>query len=167
MRPSTPNAFQKFIHRFLMLRPVSAFLAVILHQVDAIALKLTKGRHTITEIVGLPIIQLTTMGAKTGQLRTMPLVSLIDGEKIALIGSNFGRKHNPGWYYNLMANPKCTVHFSGRTGEFMARPAEGDEREKYWQMAISYYKGYDLYKFRASHRVIPVMILEPLKSLSR
>src|SRR5688572_7216565 len=54
LKPSTPNGFQKFTHRILMLRPVSAFLAVILHHVDAVALKLTKGRHTVTEIVGLP-----------------------------------------------------------------------------------------------------------------
>jgi deazaflavin-dependent oxidoreductase (nitroreductase family) len=163
MNSSTPNAFQKFVHRFLMLRPVSAFLAVVLYRIDAVFLKFTQGRHTVTGIVGLPIIQLTTIGAKTGLPRSMPLVSLIDGEKIALIGSNFGRKHSPGWYYNLVANPKCTVHFSGRTGEYVARQAEGSEREKYWKMGLSYYKGYDLYKFRASHRVIPVMILEPLK----
>lgn len=158
-----PNAFQKFTHRFLLLRPVSAFLAVFLHRADAVVLKLTRGRHTITEIVGLPIIQLATIGAKTGQPRTVPLVSLIDGDQIALIGSNFGRVHNPGWYYNLKANPRCTVHFSGRTGEYLARQAEGGEREKYWQMGVSYYLGYDLYKRRAGHRVIPVMILEPLK----
>jgi deazaflavin-dependent oxidoreductase (nitroreductase family) len=160
---SAPNAFQKFAHRFLMLRPVSAFLAVALYRIDAVFLRLTKGRYTVTEIVGLPIIQLTTMGAKTGLPRSMPLVCLRDGEKIALIGSNFGRKHNPGWYYNLLANPKCTVHFSGRTGEYVARQADGSERERYWKMGLSYYKGYDLYKFRASHRVIPVMVLEPLK----
>jgi deazaflavin-dependent oxidoreductase (nitroreductase family) len=163
MNASAPTAFQKFVHRFLMLRPVSAFLAVVLHHIDAVFLKLTRGSRTLTEIVGLPIIQLTTIGAKTGRLRTMPLVCLRDGEKIALIGSNFGRKHNPGWYYNLVANPKCTVHFNGRTGQYMARQAEGSEREKYWKRGLSYYKGYDLYKFRASHRVIPVMILEPLK----
>ena len=163
MNISAPNAFQKFAHRFLMLRPVSALLAVVLHHIDAVFLKLTRGRHSVTEIVGLPIIQLTAIGAKTGRPRTMPLVSLIDGEKIALIGSNFGRKHNPGWYYNLLANPKCTVHFAGRTGQYAARQAEGSEREKYWKMGLSCYKGYDLYKFRASPRVIPVMVLEPLK----
>jgi len=158
-----PNAFQKFIHRFLMLGPVSALLANILHHIDAVVLRLTKDRHTATEIIGLPIIQLTTVGARTGQLRTMPLVGLIDGDKIALIGSNFGRKNNPGWYYNLRAHPQCTVHFNGRAGKYMARPAESGEREKYWQTAVSYYKGYDSYKTRAYQRVIPVMVLELLK----
>lgn len=146
-----------------MLKWVSAFLSVALHRLDAIALKLSKGKHTVAEFVGLPIIELTTIGAKSGQPRTMPLVSLFDDRKIALIGSNFGQKNNPGWYYNLKANPKCTVRFGGQTHEYVARQVEGEEREKYWQMAVSYYRGYTLYEERASHRVIPVMVLEPVK----
>ena len=127
----TPNALQKFIHRFLMVKPVSAVLSKILHRADALILKHTNGRHTLTKIVGLPIIQLTTIGARTGKARTMPLVSLFDGDKIALIGSNFGQKHNPGWYYNLKAHPKCTVQVSGKPAEYIARQVEGEEREKY------------------------------------
>jgi deazaflavin-dependent oxidoreductase (nitroreductase family) len=159
-----PNAFQRFIHRLLMLGPISVFLVRVLQPLDAFVLRLTHGKYTITQVVGLPIIQLTTTGAKSGQVRTIPLVSLIDGDKIAVIGSNFGQKHNPGWYYNLMANPECFVHFSGRTGNYVARETEGDEREKYWQLAVSYYKGYDTYKTRAAHRKIPVVILEPRKT---
>ncbi len=146
-----------------MLKPVSAFLSAVLHRADTMLLKISKGKHTVSEIVGLPIIQLTTIGAKTGQPRTMPLVSLFDNEKIALIASNFGGKNNPGWYYNLKAYPKCTVEVNGRAAEYIARQVEGAEREKYWGMAVSYYKGYDLYKIRAAHRLIPVMILEPAK----
>ncbi|MBC7879057.1 MAG: nitroreductase family deazaflavin-dependent oxidoreductase [Anaerolineales bacterium] len=158
-----PNAFQKTLHRFAMLRPVSSFLARSLHHIDALILKLSKGKYTITQLIGLPIIQVTTIGAKTGEPRAMPLVSLFDGEKIALIASNFGQKHNPGWYYNLKAHPQCTVQIEGLPSIYIARQAEGDEREKYWDMAVSYYKGYELYKVRASHRQIPVMILEPAK----
>ena len=158
-----PNAFQKMLHPFLMLQPISRFLSVALYRLDKVLFKLTKGKHTVTELVGLPVIQLTTIGAKSGQPRTMPLVSLFDGEKIALIGSNFGGKHNPGWYYNLKANPKCTVEVNGSVSEYIARQAEGAEREKYWDMAVSYYKGYEKYKIRAAHRVIPVIVLEPVK----
>ena len=158
-----PNTFQKFIHRFLMLKPVSAVLPKILHRADAVILKYTNGRHTLTKIVGLPIIQLTTIGAKTGKARTMPLVSLFDGEKIALIGSTFGQKNNPGWYYNLKAHPHGIVQVNGQPAEYIARQVEGEEREKYWNMAVSYYKGYDLYRVRAVHRRIPVIILEPAK----
>ena len=158
-----PNVFQRMLHRFLMLRPTSAFLARNMHHIDAIMLRLSRGRHTVTEIVGLPIIQITTIGARTSEPRAMPLVSLFDGEKIALIASNFGQKHNPGWYYNLKAHPQCIVQVNGRTVEYIARQVEGEEREKYWQMAVSYYKGYELYKVRAAHRQIPVMVLEPAK----
>jgi deazaflavin-dependent oxidoreductase (nitroreductase family) len=158
-----PNTLQRFIHRFLMLKLVSAFIARVLHHLDAFVLRLTRGKYTVTQVVGLPVVQLATIGAKTGQVRIKPQVSLIDGEKIAVIGCNFGQKYNPSWYYNLKAHPECEVHFSGRTNKYIAREAEGDERAKYWQLAVSYYKGYDTYKIRAAHRKIPILILEPCK----
>ena len=67
-------------------------------------LKITGGKYTISELRGWTIIQLTTTGAKTGQERTMPLLAGIEGDKVALIASSYGREHNPGWYYNLKAN---------------------------------------------------------------
>jgi deazaflavin-dependent oxidoreductase (nitroreductase family) len=156
-----PNVLQKLIHRFLMLRPVTAFFAPWIHRVDKAALKLTRGKYTLSEMIGWDIIELTTLGAKTGQPRSMPLVGLFDGEKIALIASSFGRKQNPAWYYNLKTHPECKVQSSKRAGTYIAREAEGDEYKKYWQMAVSYYAGYQKYKERAAHRHIPVMVLEP------
>jgi deazaflavin-dependent oxidoreductase (nitroreductase family) len=155
-----PNAFQKLLHQFFMLRPVTAFFAPWIHQVDKAILKLTKGKYTVSGILGWDIIQLTTIGAKTGQLRTMPLVALFDGEKIALIASSLGREHNPGWYYNLKKNPECDVQKNRRSMNYIARETEGNERDKYWQLALSYYAGYEKYKERAG-RKIPVMVLEP------
>jgi deazaflavin-dependent oxidoreductase (nitroreductase family) len=155
-----PNAFQKLIHQFVMLRPVTAFFAPWIHQVDKAILKLTMGKLAASGILGWDIIQLTTIGAKTGQRRTRPLVALSDGEKIVVIASSLGREHNPGWYYNLKRNPECDVQWNGRSGKYIARVAEGKEYEKYWQLALSYYAGYEKYKERAG-RKIPVMVLEP------
>jgi len=146
-----------------MLKPVSFFLARVLPHADAFMLRLTHGKRTITQIAGLPVIQLISTGAKTGQPRLSPLVGVIDGEKIALIASNFGQKHNPGWYYNLKANPQCFVQFNGRSGMYRAREAAGDEREAYWQTAVSYYKGYEAYRRRAAPRRIPVIVLEKVE----
>jgi deazaflavin-dependent oxidoreductase (nitroreductase family) len=163
MNKST-NALQKIVLRIYMWRAFTAFWPVVQHPLDALIFKLTKGRYSLTEILGgISIIQLTTNGAKTGEARTVPLVSLFDEGKIVLIASNFGQKHNPGWYYNLKAHPRCMVQVNGRTAEYAARQAEGEEREKYWQMAVLYYKGYELYAIRAAHRQIPVMVLEPVK----
>jgi len=155
-----PTFLQKLVHRFLMLKPVSAFLARVLHPADKFMLWLTKDRHTFSEFVGLPIVQVTTIGAKTGLPREVPLVGVIDRDTIALVASSFGRKHNPGWYYNLKAHPECKVHFRGRSRTYIARETSGDEYEHYWKIAVSFYAGYEKYKERASHRHIPVMVLE-------
>jgi len=145
---SKPNALQRLIHRFIMLCPVTTFFAYKIHLVDKSILKLTSGKYTIS---------------KTGQIRTSPLVGLIDGDKIAIIGSSFGRAHTPGWYYNLKAHPQCNVESRERSREYIAREVSGDEYERYWQLAISYYAGYEKYKERAAHRHIPIMVLEPKK----
>ena len=156
-----PNAVQRLLHRFLMLRRVTGFFAPRVHQLDKAVLKLTGGKFTAAEILGWNIIQLTTIGAQTKQPRKMPLVGVFDGEKIAIIASSFGRKNNPGWYYNLKAHPECEVSFNGKTGKYVARETEEEEYSRYWKLAVSYYEGYEKYKERAAHRHIPVLLLEP------
>jgi deazaflavin-dependent oxidoreductase (nitroreductase family) len=158
-----PNTFQKLMHRFVMLRPVTAFFAARIHRLDKMILKWTNGKYTASEILGWNIIQITTIGAKANQPRNMPLVGLFDGEKIMLIASSFGRAHNPGWYYNLKAHPECEIEFNGRSGKYIARETTGEEYERCWQLAISSYAGYEKYRQWAAHRHIPVMVLEPKK----
>lgn len=158
-----PNFLQRFLHRLFMLRPVTAFFAPRAHRMDGVVLKLTNGKHTITELLGWNIVQLKTMGAKTGKPYTTLLIGMLDGEKIGLIASNFGRQHNPAWYYNLRNNPDCEVQFGEQSGKYRACETVGDEREKYWRMAVSYYEGYEKYRQRAAHRRIPVLVLEPVK----
>jgi deazaflavin-dependent oxidoreductase (nitroreductase family) len=156
-----PNAIQKLLHRFFMLRPVTAFFASRIHRLDKMILAFTNGKYTGAEILGWNIIQLTTLGAKTHQPRTTPLVGLFNDEKIGLIASSFGHEHNPAWYYNLKAHPECEVTFKGKSRKYIARELNGDEYDHYWQLAVSFYAGYQKYKERAMHRHIPVMLLEP------
>ncbi|MEP6896810.1 MAG: nitroreductase family deazaflavin-dependent oxidoreductase [Chloroflexota bacterium] len=158
-----PNSFQRLLHRFVMIRAVTAFFAPRIHRLDRALLERTNGKHSLAEILGWPIIELTTIGAKSNQPRSIPLVGIVDDQKIALIASSFGREHNPGWYYNLKVHPECDVLFKGETGKYTARETDGDEREKYWRLAVSYYAGYEKYKERAAPRRIPIMLLEPKK----
>jgi deazaflavin-dependent oxidoreductase (nitroreductase family) len=132
-----------------------------LHHADIFLLRLSRGKWTFAELPGLPIIELTTTGAKTGRQRTLPLTGLPDGEKIGLIASNFGQKKNPAWYYNLKANPECIVKKDGQTRTYIAREADDQENKFYYDMAVSYYIGYAAYKQRAGERKIHVMVLEP------
>ena len=163
IKPIKPNILQKILHQVVSALPVTAFFSSRMHRMDFFVLKITGGKYTISELAGWTIIQLTTIGAKTDQPRTMPLIGIIDKERIAVVASSFGRKHNPGWYYNLKAHPECEVLFKGKLGKYIARETEGDEREKYFQMAVSQYTGYEKYKERAAHRHIPVMVLEPIR----
>lgn len=156
-----PNAFQRALLQFFMLKPVSAVLSHILQPADEVMLFLTRGKHTVAEIV-LPTIELDTIGARTGRRRSHPLGGFLDGDKYILIGSNFGSPHHPAWVHNLRAHPACVVHSMAHSGNYMARETEGEEREKYWQLALSYYKTYAVYEKRAAPRKISVWILEPI-----
>lgn len=156
-----PNAVQKFLHRFFMLPSVTAFFSTRVQGVDRAVLRLTKGRHTATEILGWDIVQLITRGAKSGQPRSVCLLAVFDGDRIGLIASSFGRQHNPAWYYNLKAHPECHVQWKGRTGTYRAREVSGEEYRKYWQLAVACYQGYESYMALAPHRMIPIMVLEP------
>lgn len=155
-----PNALQRSALRFLALKPVSVILSHILQPADEIALFLTRGKHTIAELV-LPTIELDTVGARTGQRRTHPLGGFLDEDKYILIGSNFGRKHHPAWVHNLRAHPECFVHAHGHLQKYLARETDGEERTRCWNLALEYYKGYAAYEQRAAPRKISVWILEP------
>ncbi len=93
----------------------------------------------------------------------MPLLAGVAADKLALIASSFGRKHNPGWYYNLKAHPECKVTYKVHEMYYVAREVFGDEYHKYWRLVASSYIGYEKYKRLAAHRHIPVMLLEPKK----
>jgi deazaflavin-dependent oxidoreductase (nitroreductase family) len=112
----------------------------------------------------LPTIEVETIGARTGQRRSHPLGGFFYEGRYILVGTNFGSKHHPAWVHNLRAHPECVVRSRGHSGNYTAREAEGEEREKYWQLALSYYKTYAVYEKRAAPRKISVWILEPSSS---
>jgi deazaflavin-dependent oxidoreductase (nitroreductase family) len=142
---------------------VSWLMARILHHADMFMLRLSGDRLTFSQFSGLPIIELTSTGAKSGKQHTLPLTGLPDGEKYILIATNFGQARHPGWYYNLKANPECVVRKNGKAGTYLAREADKGEYEHYFAMAVLHYIGYATYRQRAANRKIPVMILEPKK----
>ena len=147
-----------------MHQPIARVFSHILPPIDRAVFRITGGRHMVTSILaGFPMIELTTIGAKSGQSRTTPLLALQDGASYVVIASSFGRPNYPAWYHNLRAYPQVTVKHGVHTAVFTARMAEGDERARYWQMANAIYPGYTLYAERASNRIIPVVVLEPRK----
>jgi deazaflavin-dependent oxidoreductase (nitroreductase family) len=145
-------------------RPVSWFYARTLHHIDGIVYRSTRGRATfVSWVAGLPVVMLTTTGAKSGRRHTLPLVGLPDGDRMVVIASNYGQYCNPSWYHNLCANPRVTCAFDGQTREMVARELEGEERERHYHRGIEIYPGWTKYRQRASHRQIPVIELTPVE----
>lgn len=161
--PVKPNRLQRLIHQIVSIGIFREFFAKYMHRLDGYILKGTGGKYSLSEFGGWTIIQLTTIGAKTGRDRSIPLLAGVDADKLALIASSYGRSHNPGWYYNLKTHPKCKVTYKNHVSDYVAREVFGDEYDKYWNLVASSYAGYEKYKKLAADRRIPVMLLEPKK----
>ena len=136
----------------------------ILPPIDKAILKRTNNRTSLTSLLsGIPVIVLTTTGAKSGQPRTVPLLGVVKNEDVFLIASNWGQAKHPSWYYNLRANPQAHLAFNGIKGMYIARDATDGERESYWGEAVDMYAGYAEYKKRIKTREIPMFILSPIE----
>jgi deazaflavin-dependent oxidoreductase (nitroreductase family) len=134
----------------------------LVHHLDRLALRWSHGRFTLTTLLtGLEVLNLTTIGAKSGQPRTVPLLAIPHREdQFILIASNWGQTKNPAWYHNILATPQVTVTKNGRSQPHHARITTGGERETCWQIALQTYPGYAAYKQRTP-RQIPVIVLTP------
>lgn len=131
-------------------------------RIDREMFRLSRGRTTLSAwISGLPIIMLTTTGARSGQARTLPVLALPEDDHLVLIASNFGLPSNPGWYYNLRAQPTVMITWKGSSIEMHARELSGAERQRYVDLGLEAYPWWEQYHRRAEPRQVPVIMLEP------
>jgi deazaflavin-dependent oxidoreductase (nitroreductase family) len=87
---------------------------VIQEPLDRLVYRASGGATTASSwLAGVDIAMLTTIGARTGRPRTLPVLGLRDGDDAILIASNFGRPRHPSWYYNLRADPRATIVVGG------------------------------------------------------
>lgn len=133
----------------------------VMPAMDTFVMKVTGGRATFNEAAsGLPTIHLTTRGAKTGLSRTVPLVAVVDGDQLAIIGSNWGRPQHPAWVHNLLADPRATVARGRHRLPVTARELTGPDADRVWQHARAVYRGFRTYPTRTRGRTIRVFLLE-------
>jgi deazaflavin-dependent oxidoreductase (nitroreductase family) len=153
------NWMERRLENFAKTKAGGWYFINVAMRVDRVLLPLTGGR--VSASPGQPICLLETMGAKSGQPRKTPLLFIPDGERVVLIGSKAGAPKHPGWVHNMRANPRVKIVAPKRTGEYVAREAEGEERARLWDKAVDFYAGYETYQRRAGKRRIPVVVLEP------
>jgi deazaflavin-dependent oxidoreductase (nitroreductase family) len=108
---------------------------------------------------GVPTLLLTTTGRKSGESIVLPLIYGKDGENPVIVASRGGAPTHPGWYRNLVAEPKVGVQVGADRFEATARTAEGEERERLWKMMAGIFPNYNEYQGR-TERTIPVVVLE-------
>ncbi len=156
------NAAQRIVQRFAASRPGSWLFQRTLYPLDKTLFRLTNGRFTLPGLLaGLPVIMLTTTGAKTGLPRTMPLVGIPLDHDLAVIGSNYGQPATPGWVHNLRSRPEATIAYGPHSVDVDARPATEAESDRAFELGAAFYGGFPKYRERASHRRIEVFVLTP------
>jgi deazaflavin-dependent oxidoreductase (nitroreductase family) len=156
------NAFQRRLQGAASSAWAASLLARTLSPLDRAAFSLTRGRHTAAGLLaGLPVIMLTTTGARTGTARTLPLLGIPLDEDLAVIGSNFGGASTPGWVYNLEADPSASVAYRDRTVPVTARRADPAQTDRVFDLAAAVYGAFPSYRERAAHRHIRVFVFEP------
>ncbi|HEY7592873.1 MAG TPA: nitroreductase family deazaflavin-dependent oxidoreductase [Actinophytocola sp.] len=109
---------------------------------------------------GMPVIVLTSRGAKTGKIRKTPLMRVEDDGKYAVVASLGGAPKHPVWYYNLKADPRVELQDGPVKQDMVAREVTGDEKARWWDTAVKAYPDYADYQKRTD-REIPVFVLEP------
>jgi deazaflavin-dependent oxidoreductase (nitroreductase family) len=141
-------------------KPGTWFFLNVAPPIDRVLLRWSKGRISLGGT--MPICLLETIGAKSGQPRSTPLMYLRDGERFVLIGSRGGNPRHPAWVHNLRKTPQATVLAMGHRHRVNTHEAEGEDRSRLWAQAREVYFGYDVYQERAGTRRIPVVVLTPV-----
>lgn len=107
-----------------------------------------------------PVLLLTTRGRRSGKNRITPLIYLVDGADVVVVGSLGGSATAPAWWHNLQAYPAARVQVGRRRWTVRATEATGTERERLWEQLVEMFPRYAAYA-RATSRPIPVVVLQP------
>ncbi|MGW5127869.1 nitroreductase family deazaflavin-dependent oxidoreductase [Streptomyces sp. NPDC004069] len=118
----------------------------------------TKG--TTLRDTGLPVILLTTVGARSGRIRKTPLMRVEHEGRYAVVASQGGAPKHPFWYFNLKADPRVDLQDGPVKQGMTAREVTGTEKAQWWERAVAAFPPYAEYQEKTS-REIPVFVLEP------
>ncbi|UFR00695.1 nitroreductase family deazaflavin-dependent oxidoreductase [Streptomyces sp. Go40/10] len=119
----------------------------------------TKGTTLLD--TGMPVIVLTTRGAKSGKIRKTPLMRVEHEGRYAAVASLGGAPKHPVWYFNVKSDPHVELQDGAVKRDMRAREVTGAEKAEWWERAVAAFPPYADYQEKTS-REIPVFVLEPL-----
>jgi deazaflavin-dependent oxidoreductase (nitroreductase family) len=111
-----------------------------------------------TTMRDMPVIIVTTIGAKSGKVRKVPLMRVEHDGEYAAVASMGGAPKNPVWYYNLVANPQVEVRDGTVVRSMTAREVTGEEKATWWERCVAAFPDYAGYQVK-TERAIPVFVL--------
>lgn len=112
-----------------------------------------------TTMRGMPVVVLTTKGARSGSLRKTPLMRVEHNGAYAAVASLGGAPRHPVWYFNVVAHPQVELQDGPQTYDMLAREVTGEEKALWWERAVAAYPDYTDYQ-KKTEREIPVFVLE-------
>jgi deazaflavin-dependent oxidoreductase (nitroreductase family) len=115
---------------------------------------------TTLKDTGLPVVILTTLGARSGKVRKIPLMRVEHEGRYAVVASQGGAPKHPLWYHNLTRHPTVELQDGPVRHEMTAREVTGEEKAVWWERAVAAYPPYADYQVKTD-RQIPVFVLEP------
>jgi deazaflavin-dependent oxidoreductase (nitroreductase family) len=155
---------RRVVGRVLSTGVGSAVHRHVMAPLDGPLMRLTRGRVYSGKGM-VPLVVLRSTGAKSGIPRDVPLGYFTDGDDVILIASNYGQARHPSWYYNLLKSPRCQLFPEGRVdggGQFIARPTEGEDRDRLFALAEGYVSNFASYAVKTDGvRSITVFRLTP------
>ncbi len=121
----------------------------------------TSGGIKGTTLREMPVIILTSVGAKSGKLRKTALMRVEHDGQYAVVASLGGAPTSPVWYYNLKKNPHVELQDGPLKRDYTAREVTGEEKTVWWERAVAAYPDYADYQKKTA-RQIPVFVLTPM-----
>jgi deazaflavin-dependent oxidoreductase (nitroreductase family) len=113
-----------------------------------------------TTLRGMPVVVVTMRGARSGNLRKVPLMRVEHDGEYAVVASDGGAERHPLWYHNLAASELVELQDGPRKQDMVVREVTGDEKALWWERAVEAYPDYADYQ-RRTDRPIPVFVLSP------
>ncbi|MEU3853513.1 nitroreductase family deazaflavin-dependent oxidoreductase [Streptomyces sp. NPDC029554] len=115
---------------------------------------------TTLQGTSMPVVVLTTRGARSGKLRKTPVMRVEHEGRYAAVASLGGAPKHPVWYFNLKADPRAELQDGPVKRDVTAREVTGEEKARWWERAVAAYPAYADYQ-KKTDREIPVFVLEP------
>ncbi|GAB2758619.1 nitroreductase family deazaflavin-dependent oxidoreductase [Nocardioides pakistanensis] len=129
---------------------------------DQVELYESSGGTEGTTLRGMPVVVVTSVGARSGKIRKTPLMRVEHEGSYALVASQGGAPKHPTWYFNLKAHPEVMIQDGPARRTYRAREVTGEEKATWWDRAVAAFADYADYQARTD-REIPVFVAEPVE----